>query len=289
MPYSPMSNAFLKTTVGFVSAYGIVSSAIESRCAIGRGARAVAGVECELVQREGLARVEADAQAPWPPAQRTTVEHEARALGLRDLDRAQIVAIGPAAAVAVVAVLLGHRQDAVVVDADDLHRAEVDEREQAADRSRVAVVAREIAAQPRERPAHAAGAVLEQADRPGVDHDELELVDPAQRQRGAEAGIGLDGELGLGVLVGRDGSLDARHRLEGQESLAAEVDDRLVGHPAREHDERRLARRGRSAAAPRPRAPACPARAPRWRRSARHRPARARSAHRRRRARSLRR
>ena len=89
MPYSPMSNAFLKTTVGFVSAYGIVSSAIESRCAIGRG-RAVAVVERELVQRERLARAEADAQAPGPPAQRAAVEHEARALGLRDLDRAQV-------------------------------------------------------------------------------------------------------------------------------------------------------------------------------------------------------
>ena len=63
-----MSNAFLKTTVGFVSAYGIASSAIESRWAIGRAPAAVALVEGELVQRQRLARIEADAHPPRPPA-----------------------------------------------------------------------------------------------------------------------------------------------------------------------------------------------------------------------------
>ena len=205
--------------------------------------RAVALVEGELVQRQRLARVEADAQPPRAPAQRVAVQCEARALGLRDLDRPQIVAVGAPAAVAVVAGLLrdGHR--AVVVDADDLHAVQVDDREEPSDRARIAVVAREIAAQPREGTPDAAAGLLEPPDRPGVDHHEIELVHPAQLERPPEARVGLDGHLGLGVLVRGDGGVHARHVLPGGQRVVVERDERLV------RVDRRRARRARPRAA----------------------------------------
>ena len=260
-----MSKAFLKTTVGLVSAYGIASSAIESRCAIGARPRAVALVERELVQGQRLARVESDARAPRPPRERVAVEREARALGLRDLDRPQIVAVRAPAAVAVVAGRLGHGQRAVVVDAHHLHGVEVDERDQPADRARVAVVAREIAAQPRQRAGDAPARLLEEADRPGVDHHELDVVDAPQLERPAEAGVGLHGDLGLGVLVARDRRLHAGHVLEGHERVAVQRHDGLVRLATCEHDERRLARRYGAAVTPRRELLPCPVHAARRR------------------------
>ena len=55
----------------------------------------------------------------------------------------------------VIAGLSGNRDDAVIVDLDDLHRVEVDHREQALDRTGVVVLARRP--HPRQRPRSAAG------------------------------------------------------------------------------------------------------------------------------------
>ena len=178
-----MSNAFLKTTVGFVSAYGIASSAIERRWAIGRGpapSPASNASSCSVSDSRGLKPMRTR-HGPQVSARPSSCRLEPSRLG--DLDRAQVVAVGAPAAVAVVAVLGRHRQHAVVVDPDDLHAVEIDDRDEAADRARVAVVAGQIAAQPGERTPDAPVRLLEAPDRPGVDHDRLEVVHAAQRER----------------------------------------------------------------------------------------------------------
>ncbi len=158
-----MSNAFLKTTVGFVSAYGIASSAIESRWAIGRAPEPSPSSKASSCSVSDSRRLKPMRTRHGPQLSASPVEREARALGLLDLDRPQIAAIGPPAAVAVIAVLLGDGQHAVVVDADDLHADEVDDREQPADRPRIAVVAGQVAAQPGQRASDAPVRILEAA------------------------------------------------------------------------------------------------------------------------------
>ena len=87
-------------------------------------------------------------QARWWPS-----SDEARALRLGDLDRAQVGAVRPAAAVAVVAALARRRRRArrVIVDAQHAHVVQVDDRHEPVERPRVGVVAVVVAPHPRDR------------------------------------------------------------------------------------------------------------------------------------------
>src|SRR5262249_42729718 len=130
----------------------------------------------ELVEDEPLPRREADAQAPLLPADLVALDREARALGLRDLDRPEIVARG-ARARTVLAATGRDRDGAVVDDLEHLAAVEVDEPDDALDRPRVAVAVR-VRADPRERAAEAAPLVRVVAPRPGrdrVDADKVEV------------------------------------------------------------------------------------------------------------------
>ncbi len=65
-------------------------------------AHAVAVHVADLVQGESLALVEADAEPPFLPAHLPAVELEARAFGLDDLERPQVVPVAAAVRLSVV-------------------------------------------------------------------------------------------------------------------------------------------------------------------------------------------
>jgi hypothetical protein len=183
------------------------------------------------------------------PAQESAVERERRALGLNYVQRA-LVAIWAAASVAVVPVIARDRERAMVVDPHDRHRVEVDDRHEVSERARVAVVAGQVRAEPGEAPGRTHRRILEVADRPGIHHHELRVIDATRRQRGEVARVALDRLLGFRVLLRGDRRLDAGHFAQGRRTIGAELDGRLPGgvrHRVEQHHEG-LAGRGRSGA-----------------------------------------
>ena len=100
---------------------------------------------CDGVQHEALVRVEADAERPALPADVVAVDVEARAVGLHDLQRLEVVAHRPDVGGEVRTPVGGHRHHAEVDHLEHLARALVEERDHALDRLRVAVVGRLLA------------------------------------------------------------------------------------------------------------------------------------------------
>ena len=141
---------------------------------------------------------------------------EAHAVGLLDVDRAQMAAGLRDELAVVVVVGLRHRRDAVVVDPDDLHPLDVDDRVEALDRVGVEVVVRarlDPAEGVAEMPAFLA-LDAEIAGRPRVDADQRHVGDAAPRAGLDEGRVALHGRLDLEELL----ELDHRPRL-GQEFL----------------------------------------------------------------------
>ena len=215
------------------------------------------------VEDQPLARGEADPEPPFLPVHLVPVHGEAGAVRLGDLHWLQIL---PGAVremrdvsgvadrfggVAAAARRQGH--DAVVLDVHDLHAVEVEADDQALHRAGVSVVVRIPLAHPGQRPEEAAlggrvlGAVV--ADRPGVDHDHVEVGDATPAHRLLPAGVLPDRLLGGQELFEHDRRLDTGH-LAPQPHLAGGDRDhrlvRLVFGPFPEHDMRlaleRLAR-----------------------------------------------
>jgi hypothetical protein len=212
----------------------------------------------DLVEGQALLGVEADPQAPLLPAHLVAVDREARALGLRDLDGLDVVAqAGEAGHVVlarhqvrrVVAGLRRDRDDAVVDDADDLHRVEVDLGDEPLDRARIAVLAG-LGAHPRERAAEAPlrRVVLGAGVRggPRVEHREREVLDAALAHRLLPALVLEHDLLGRHELLFADRRLDAGAPLGADDLAVGERDDRLEhAHPATlAHDDLGLARHG---------------------------------------------
>ncbi len=192
---------------------------LDQRCAVAD--RPVG--ELDVVQGDRLAGVEADHQRPVVPADGAAFHREADALGLLDVDRPQVVAGLLDELAIVVAVRLGDRRDAIVVDPDDLHLLDVDHRVEALDR-----VGIEIVVGARLDPAEGMAEVQallaldpEIAGRPRVDADQLHVRDAALGAGLDEARVALDRGLDLEELL----ELDHRARL-GQEALREHL---LVG------------------------------------------------------------
>ena len=125
------------------------------------------------------------AQRPALPAHEVAVDREADAVGLGDLERAQVVAERAVVLGVVAAGSGGEGDDAVVDELEHLAAGHVDDGEEPLDRPGVAVVARVLAVE--EDAADDAAALLgrdaEAAGRPRVDLDLLEVGDAPRGQR----------------------------------------------------------------------------------------------------------
>ena len=206
----------------------------------------------DAVQDQAFSRREADPQVPLLPPQVVAVDGEARALVLGDVERLN-VRTRPGGEVrdvlrvgdlrrGVVGLLLRQRPDAVVFDAHDGQRVQVDPGHHAVDRVGVAVVVRVVAhpGQRRDEPAVVgANARLDVRRGPRVDHAQVEVGDAALAHRLLPARVLADDVLGGHELFEHDARLDAGHPLVVDDPATGEHDDRLVGDvlgPLPDHD-----------------------------------------------------
>ncbi len=181
----------------------------------------------QVVQHEPLAVGEPDAERPVLPADLVSVDREAGAVRLHDVERRDL-AVGTPGAGGVDAGLARHRDDPVVLDADDLERVQVEDRDEPGDGPGVAVVLGELAV-PDGAPAQAAvGEVLrdEAGDRLRVDPDERRVGDAAFRER-------LDDERGLPRGLRDEPGLVARDARATVVDVGPQLDDRGRVRPGR--------------------------------------------------------
>ena len=186
-------------------------------------------VEAHVVQDEPFLRVDRRAQRPAMPADLVALDGEADALGLRDGERPQVVALrddaGP-----VRAVRLGDRLDVRLLELEHAAFVDVHVGDQALDRMRVAVVAL-VPAEVRDRasdPATALHVEPEAARGEHVDLHEGDVLHAAAPHRLAPAGVGAHGLGGRLVVLGRDGRARAGHDAPGQHSAGVEVAHELL-------------------------------------------------------------
>ena len=141
----------------------------------------------------------------------------------------------------------------MVVEAYDLHRVQVDDRDEAVQGSRVLVVGRVGLAEPGDRPHEPSTALLELARRPRLDVHEARIRDAPLRQRLDVARVVEDDVTGEGELVAVDRGLHVRRQhVVRYQSIVVERDHRLDAARrlgVEEHDER-LAGRASAALAP---------------------------------------
>ena len=169
--------------------------------------RAAAVVVADRVQDHALAVVEADAQRPLLPAHAVAVERERDALGLRDLERLEVVAQLAGRARGGGRTRPSSRGSSTrcdVLDLEQLHAVEVDDEVQPGDR--VGVRARALlAAVPDVGPADAAAAVglghEVRAVGPGVDQHPVQVGDPAVGERLDHARVAAQRRVALVELV----------------------------------------------------------------------------------------
>ena len=158
------------------------------------------------VEDEPFVRFEGDAHRPPLPAQHVAFDREARALGLGDLDRFEVVTprfgIGR-----LITTTTGRNGDgAVIDDIEHLTAAEIDERDDSFDRSRVLIVVR-IVAQIRDCPTEPPAVLFGQPEAPGrpsVDLDLGEVIDAAQAHRLLPTRVGPHGLRGQPTLFDQD-------------------------------------------------------------------------------------
>ena len=133
--------------------------------------------------------------------------------GLRNLQRLEVLADLLDVLAAQLPGLRRQGDDAVVLDAQHFHLVEIDDGDDALDGPGVAVVER-LGADPAEGARQPPAAVLGQlvavdAGRPGIDHDQADVVDAALLQSRQELRRTLDGLLALDELVEHDRRLHA--------------------------------------------------------------------------------
>ena len=184
----------------------------------------------DLVQDETLALVEADAQTPLLPAHLPAVDLEARALGLDDLERTQVVAQRTHC---VGGVVPGRPRDghlAVILDPDHLHRLQVDDRMETPDGMRVGIVVA-VMADPHGSPGEPQVTLLlrcKVTERPELDVEEIEILDAACGESVPEGRVGLHGRDALLDLGEDHWRLHTRYRPPGAHRPRGHREHRLV-------------------------------------------------------------
>ncbi len=230
------AHAVLADVEGVLAALGGAGVAVGNdhlgeRGAVEDGAFAAVVVVAEVVQRQSLAGVEADDEAPLLPGDLIAVDLEARSLGLDDLQRLDVLARCGNPVGGVVRLARWDRPAAVLLDADDVHGVEVHDGPQSLDRADVAVVGR-VGAEEAERPGEPHGAVLlgaVVAGAPDVDHDEAGVLDARELLEGRlEHGAGQDGLLALDLLVDRHRRLHAGDVLPVEQGAVGQGEGCLV-------------------------------------------------------------
>ena len=168
---------------------------------------------------------------PALPREHAAVEREPRPLGLRDLERRDVVAQRGRGEHVVVAALGRDRDDAVVVDAQHLEPVEVDEHDHSVDRVRPFAVAR-LRLDERDAAPEPLPRLLgrpEMAGRPCVDLDRVEVGDAAAGHRRLELGMVAHELLGLHQLRDDGHRLHVRPLAPVPDGGRAERDDGLDG------------------------------------------------------------
>ena len=223
-PYSPQSKKFLRYCVGVGSRYGTYISFTDARARTLRSRKR----RSWRTRPSRWSKPTRSAQPCQPTAQPSTaklapsgwtISSGARPGALAPLAGRERPALGR------------HRDDAVVLDLEDLERVEVDDRDDALDRPRVAVVG-DVLAVPGRAPGEAAARValgVEPADRLGVDHDERRVLDAAARQRGEERGV-------LAARLGRETRLVRRDRRLALAQLLPALGDRRIPQQHGDHE-----------------------------------------------------
>ena len=171
----------------------------DARCRC-RPVSGVGIVVCDGVQHQALVGIEADTERPPLPAHEVPVDVEARAVGLRDLDRLQVVAHRSDIGREVRTPFRRHRDHAEVDHLEHLTGTLVEEGDHVLDRARVPVVGLRLALIGDAAADAAAFLVLdaERARGPRVDLHEVEVVDAPPPHR----------RLPLGVLLHRHDRLE---------------------------------------------------------------------------------
>ena len=197
----------------------------------------VAVAEGDLVQHQALLLREADAELPVLPLHQAAVDREARPLRLRDLDGLEARARRSLHVEAVVAVLLRHRDVALVVDADHAPLREVHVHDQALDRVRpraVLLVEAEVGVRAHEPPPHLVLAPEEAGRERGAEGEFHVRLEPAPLHGGLPLRRGLH-DLGRVLVLLEEilrlsvGGLAVRQDAERVDLAPAHRDDRLGG------------------------------------------------------------
>jgi hypothetical protein len=209
----------------------------------------------DLVQHEALARGPADTEREILPAHLPAVDREARAFLLHDIERLDVLAHLPDRGAIVVARLLRDRNDLLLVD--QLHDPvldQVDQRDHALDRMRVAVVLGVAApiGDGADQPPALLDLAIEIAGGERIDLDQFDLVviKAATRHGVPPAAVALDDVTDLEHLLDRDRRLavgvDFGEMLPpGHHLVRRKVHDRDMGRagPAIEQGRGRPSRR----------------------------------------------
>ncbi len=209
------------------------------RRAVQHRPHAVAVVVRHRVQDEALVRIEADPERPLRPAHVVPVDLEARAVGLHDLERLQVVAQRSDGVGQVVPAVLRHRHHAEVDDLEHRARAGVEEREDALDRLRVPVVGR-LGAEVGDAAADAAAILVRRVERsrgPRVDLHLVEVFDAATPHRRLPVGILLDADDGGERLTEQERRAHARVHRPRRDLSRGDRHDRLDRLQAPRRDE----------------------------------------------------
>ena len=202
---------------------------------------ALVGV-ADRVQDQPLAGGEAHPEAPLLPANRVSLDLKAGAAGLPNLNWLQ-VSPGAGGGAGVIGILgrQGHHPE--ILDADHLHRMQVNHGHHILDRPGVAVVLR-AGAHPGQR-AHEPSAVVVfnavVAVGPGIDHTQVKVRDAPLAHRRLPIGVRPAGTLALQELLDDDVRLSVRHMPPRGDPAAGQRDDRLVRsalRPVQQDDER---------------------------------------------------
>ena len=195
----------------------------------------------DLVQHETLARGPADAERPVLPIDLPAIDRKTRTVLLHDIQRLDVVARLRDRGAVVVARFLRDRNDVGLVDQmDDFVLDQIDERDHAFDRVRVAIVL-EIPApvgHGADQPAALLHLPVEIAGRKRVDLNQLDvlIVQAAPLHRTPPVRVGLDDVADLEHLLDRDRRLAVRMglgRILQPRRHALRIRDRPSRHASR--------------------------------------------------------
>ena len=202
---------------------------------------ALAVAIADLVQHEAFARGEADAERPVLPLDLPAIDREARAILLHDIERLErrCAYSGSSLAIVVRACFRDRNDVGLIDELDHLVLDQVDERDHAFDRVRIAVVLGIGApvGHGTDEPTALLDLAIEVSGRERVDLDQLDLAvgEAAALHRTPPAGVGLDDVADLEELLDDHrwlpvGKRPGRVLVPGGNGPGGEVDDGEMGH-----------------------------------------------------------